>query len=288
MREGDLPIDDELKELQTKQGRLHFISKLFGEREDWKKNLFHMKDFKVLKIPRVFQSLFYLLKYEREHVCERHSNKFFWKKAKHLLDEKFIEHLQNYRVLGPKEDYFLKYQTLNFIEKNLEGIHAEDVDAYNLTLGKLFKWIQLAIKTRKEDIIRRKALKKKAREEREALIAAEEEREKKRVKDLEDAEAKFMDDHRDEIEAVQKYEEMEKGKKDDDYGEEEDEEKEQVPKEKPVMPEFNKEEFLQKWEEENPPVIVPEPIEDDKDHDWYMTEEEEEQLIQQYFQSKEQ
>jgi len=39
-----------------------------------------------------------------------------------------------------------------------------------MTLGKLFKWLQLAIRTRKEDIVRRKALKKRAREQREALI----------------------------------------------------------------------------------------------------------------------
>jgi hypothetical protein len=43
----------------------------------------------------------------------------------------------------------------------------EDVDAYNLTLGKLFKWTLLALKTRKDDITRRKALKLKAREYRE-------------------------------------------------------------------------------------------------------------------------
>jgi hypothetical protein len=44
------------------------------------------------------------------------------------------------------------------------------VDAYNMTLGKLFKWMLICIKTRKEDITRRKAMKKKAREEREMLI----------------------------------------------------------------------------------------------------------------------
>jgi hypothetical protein len=39
-----------------------------------------------------------------------------------------------------------------------------------MTLGKLFKWLLLAIKTRKDDIVRRKALKRKAREDRENLI----------------------------------------------------------------------------------------------------------------------
>jgi hypothetical protein len=201
LREGEV-IDEELKELQTKQARIHFIAKLFGERDDWKKNLFTIKEFKVLKIPRVLQSIFYLLQYERDQICEKGTNKFFWKKAKNLVDDHFIHRLANYRVLDPKEDHFIRYQTLNFIEKNIEGINQEDVDTYNLTLGKLYKWVLLAIKTRKEDIIRRKALKKKAREERDALILAAEEREKKRQKDLEEAEEKFKEDHKDEIDAV--------------------------------------------------------------------------------------
>jgi hypothetical protein len=70
--------------------------------------------------------------------------------------------------LGPKDNHFARYCTINFIEKNIEGIVPEEVDAYNMVLGKLFKWLLLAIKLRKEDITRRKALKKKAREERDA------------------------------------------------------------------------------------------------------------------------
>jgi len=72
--------------------------------------------------------------------------------------------------LGPKEEHQPRYTTVNFLEKNIEGVVPEEVDHYNMTLGKLFKWLQLAIRTRKEDIIRRKALKKRAREHREALI----------------------------------------------------------------------------------------------------------------------
>ena len=40
-----------------------------------------------------------------------------------------------------------------------------------MTLARLFKWLITVIKTRKDDIIRRKALRKKAGEDRESLIA---------------------------------------------------------------------------------------------------------------------
>ena len=82
---------------------------MFGEREDWKKNLFNIKEFKVLKIPRVLQSIFYLLQYDRETICEKGTNKFFWKKAKHLVDDQFIHRLASYRVLDPKDDHFMRY-----------------------------------------------------------------------------------------------------------------------------------------------------------------------------------
>lgn len=45
------------------------------------------------------------------------------------------------------------------------------------------------------------------------------------------------------------------------------------------MPIFNKDEFMEKWEEENPPVAIPNEVIDDIDNDWKLTEEEEESLV---------
>jgi hypothetical protein len=97
--------------------------------------------------------------------------------------------------------------------------------------------------------------------------------------DLADAQEKFKDEHKDEIEAVLKWEEEELSKVNDEYGEEEDDEeteKEKKPKEKPVMPVFDEEEFLSKWVEDNPPIFIPDEIEEEKDNDWVISEEEEE------------
>lgn len=78
-----------------------------------------------------------------------------------------------------------------------------------MTLGKLFRWVTLALKTRQDDIIRRKALTLKAREHREKIIGDREAREVKRGVDLQEAEDKFKEDRKDEIEAFLKYEQME-------------------------------------------------------------------------------
>ena len=58
---------------------------------------------------RVFQTVFYLLRYTREEICERDTNKLEWKKAKKLIDEDFFKRLGEYNPYGPKEDEFFSY-----------------------------------------------------------------------------------------------------------------------------------------------------------------------------------
>lgn len=81
------PMDEEQKDLIMRQIRLSFIARLFKEREDWNRNLMVLRDFNVIKMPRVIQTLFYLLSYKREDICEKGTNRFFWKKAKSLIND---------------------------------------------------------------------------------------------------------------------------------------------------------------------------------------------------------
>lgn len=63
----------------------------------------------VIRMGRVFQTVFYLLGYEREEICERDTNKLEWKKAKNLLNEEFFNKLGAYNPFGPKEGEFKSY-----------------------------------------------------------------------------------------------------------------------------------------------------------------------------------
>lgn len=125
------------------------------------------------------------------------------------MDSEFINGLINYRVFKPKSETYPDYRTINFIERNVAGINHEEVELYSQTLGKLFKWLLTAIKTRKEDIIRRKAAILRARERRANIIEAIRLREEKQAVDIEEAENKFKEDRKEEIEAFFKYEQME-------------------------------------------------------------------------------
>lgn len=120
-----------------------------------------------------------------------------------------------------------------------------------MVLGKLYRWMNAALKTRKDDVVRRKAKYKRAVEDRENKIDLADKRAKRRVEVVEEAEEKFKEDHKDEIEAYYKGESQDK----QDYGNEDGEA--EKPKEALQLPVFKKEEFLTKWDEENPSVAIP-------------------------------
>lgn len=86
----------------------------------------------VLKQGRIIQSVFYILGYEREVICERMTNKIWWKLAKKQLNEEFLKKLMNYQVSGPKESDFKKYHLLNFLERNISTFIPEEVEAISI------------------------------------------------------------------------------------------------------------------------------------------------------------
>ena len=71
--------------------------------EYWKQPFLDLKDLHVLKMPRVLQSLFYLLQYDREQIAERDTNKLDFKKAKSLIGDDLFEKMSRYNPLGSRE-----------------------------------------------------------------------------------------------------------------------------------------------------------------------------------------
>ena len=58
--------DDEYKDILLKYHRVNFIARLFSTKDDWKKRMFELKEFKVLKYQKVLQSVMYLLEIDRK------------------------------------------------------------------------------------------------------------------------------------------------------------------------------------------------------------------------------
>ena len=256
---------------------------MFKEREEFTSRLEELKKIKVFKYGRFMQAMMYLLGFSKDQVVEPGTQKFHWKTAKTLLNEDFIEKMANYEIMGPKEEAYAKYQTLNYIEKIIDGIEQAQVDEFNMAAGRLFRWLKLAIENRKLDIVRRKALILKEREERDSKIKAKEDREKKMEAELEEAKQKFLEEHKDEIDAYEAYKKAQEGGG-DDYGDEDEEEEEEAKnKEPPTLPVFNQEEFLEAWTQENPEIVIQDSTKDDIDNDWILSEEEQEDQIKAFW-----
>ena len=46
-----------------------------------------------MKMPRILQALFYTLRYTREEICERETNKLDFKRVKSLINEDLFERM---------------------------------------------------------------------------------------------------------------------------------------------------------------------------------------------------
>lgn len=78
-------MDEEQKDFYQKTLRLRYQAQQFKNIDQLKHGIQLFLDFTVIKFPRVWQSLFYLLKINRETICEPETNKLKWKIAKKLL-----------------------------------------------------------------------------------------------------------------------------------------------------------------------------------------------------------
>jgi hypothetical protein len=112
----------------------------------------------------------------------------------------------NFNALGPKDEDFRVCHQLPFIERNIEQYSnfPEDVDSYSAAiLGRLLRWMTNALKLRKQDIIRRLSLQRRAKEQREEAITKEEKRQERHQLELAEAEKEFIENHRDEITEIE-------------------------------------------------------------------------------------
>lgn len=83
----------------------------------WRESILAFTKYHVIKMPRVFQTLLYLLGYKREDICERDTNKLDWKKAKFVIlggskdgdGSEFFRRLGEYNPSGAREDSYNAY-----------------------------------------------------------------------------------------------------------------------------------------------------------------------------------
>jgi hypothetical protein len=109
--------------------------------EQWKKQFLEIRQNFTMKHPRVLQTLFYLLGYTREQICERGTNCLDFKLAKELINEQLFQKMGSYQPLGSREGDFFDYQKISFLRSNIKELDEEKVQDFSLVMGKLLSWI---------------------------------------------------------------------------------------------------------------------------------------------------
>lgn len=224
--------------------------------EYWKAPFIDMKDLNIMKMPRVLQTLFYLLRYDREEICERDTNKLDFKKAKQLIGEDLFERMSKYQPLGASEDDYKEYQKLSFLKRNIESVEEEKVDDYSVILGRIHRWITQALDLRVEDVRNRRDTIAILKYEREQALAEDKSRNEKREAALEEK----MQEHEEK--------EAENAKKYLDEQDSQDEDGNAIQKLEYEKQELNLEEFNIEFDTVNPPIDIPNEVADCIDNDF--------------------
>ena len=76
--------------------------------EYWKQPFLDLKDLNIMKMPRVLQTLFYMLGCTREEICERDTNMLDFKKVKRMIDDDLFIGMSKFNA-------FLQYLYRNYL-----------------------------------------------------------------------------------------------------------------------------------------------------------------------------
>lgn len=226
--------------------------------EQWKKPFLDLRQLSLIKNSRVLQTLFYLLGYARDQICDRGTNALDFKCAKELINEQMFQKMATYNPLGARDGDYKEYQKMAFLKKNMDGCTDEAVEEFSLVMSKILKWLHLVLEIRCEDVVRRRDAVEVAKQERETAIKLDNARKEKYEKELGEKKAAFDEAVDAEIAKQQAAAEAAA----------EEEEGEKPPAPEAARPEFNEAEFKAEFDLANPEVIIPAEVQDEIDNDY--------------------
>lgn len=102
--------------------------------------------------------------------------------------------MTEYNPIGPKQDSFKAFQMNNFLQSFLGAYNQEEIEGYSLALAKLFRWCELVLQVRKENVLKRTRYNMKKKKEREEAIASENERQEEKKAFIQEQLNTWMDE----------------------------------------------------------------------------------------------
>ena len=93
-----MPVDDELKEIETKYKTLKVLATRFLENDEWKNLLSGLLKYRVMRYPQIFQGLMFLTGWKREDLCLPKTNKLHWKWVREIQPDKIPKAMLAYSM----------------------------------------------------------------------------------------------------------------------------------------------------------------------------------------------
>lgn len=155
----------------------------------------------------------------------------------------------------------------------MQTVSVDELNGYNSSLGLIYRWMQMAIETRKRDIIHRLSISKAKREERAEKEREAAERAEARAQAVAEDKEKWEISNKADIDKYDDY------KQACDEGNPPDLEDGEEPPTKPV---YDENYFFFQWDEDHPEVIIPDEVIDDVDDDWLITADRKESMVNDY------
>ncbi|CAD8138112.1 unnamed protein product [Paramecium pentaurelia] len=145
--------NEKLLQYETDCLRLERLREKLNDKE-FIQPLLNLSNCRIIKFNIIIQSGLYLIGANKSDINIPDTNRLNIRKL--VLDENLIQQIAAYNHRGPKQEPQYKWCYVDRVQKRIEKIEQEQVDAYNLVLGRLLKFLQLTCKLRKQDIEIRK------------------------------------------------------------------------------------------------------------------------------------
>ena len=141
--EEEYVADEELVQIENKYKYLAIIANRFKDAKDWNGYIDNLKEYRVMRYPQIFQALLFFVDFEREEICLPETNHLSWKITRELSQDRIVKAMIDYQMFGETKGrrQCKAYQTIPYVEEIIKGLVQEDIDAYHVGLGKLFKWL---------------------------------------------------------------------------------------------------------------------------------------------------
>ncbi|CAK78599.1 unnamed protein product (macronuclear) [Paramecium tetraurelia] len=159
---AELKENEKLLAYETDCLRLERLREKLSDKE-FIQPLLNLSNCRIIKFNTIIQAGLYLIGANKSDINLPDNNRLNIRKL--VLDENLIQSIVAYNHKGPKPEPQYKWCYVDRVQKRVEKIEQEQVDAYNLILGRLLKFLQLTCRLRKLDIeIRRENIANKRKQ----------------------------------------------------------------------------------------------------------------------------